>query len=209
MQTYAAGSRHGLPSLTRRGWGRSACRTLMIFTTITVLCALPAACQTKPAQKPAPRQASWQAVQYARRVNLIRNDLNTELTGLLRDWDRLKTARKPKSSRTPHADETPAAEVEKSLTEAIAKVRHHARRLRGLSPVPRSLLKVDDKLVDTGLQLEQALDALALWVNSGVDEWESQADKQWHKAGTTLEAALKELARRTEPGIVAKGYCDG
>ena len=156
---------------------------------------------------------SHASVQYTSRVLLIRSDLQFELSKLLLALDEMDEVNAPRSRRTRKTDEDDAdltARYDRSKAALLAvmpRVRANTRRLRSLTPVPRSLKKADDKFVAAAHDFELALDSLRLWLLHPAQEWRAQATREIRRGLTALELGMKTLGQRND--LPSKVYVDG
>lgn len=181
--------------------------------------------QPKTAPKAAPprskpvRSASLQAA-YAARARTLGNELRPLMAEVLATFDEMEEnvsylARRTtaRSSSTTTANRAAANEELKTLRASlladIAKARAGAARLRAISPVPRSLRKADRSLVNAGLELEDGLDTLVVWTQNPINELKLRASRQLRKGLNSLDAAMQEIKRQTDPALQGKVYVDG
>jgi len=169
--------------------------------------------KTAPA---APSKAASSQAQagYARRVEAISNEMKPMVAdlwvayGKMEDLaeDMAKVARKAGDASVSDKQEW---DKQKSALAATAQsIRGNTRRLRALSPVPRSLKTIDTNFVDASLEIELGLEALLRWTNTPSPEQKALAGRQVRKGVTTWYSALVKLGRATDPAVKAKVFVE-
>jgi hypothetical protein len=165
---------------------------------------------------PAPATSPAKSAQaaYAARVQIIVRELNPRLATLWLTYDQLETRRTEQAKRHKSGVDEAEAKAElvrlrTTLLDTIKAIRVNARRLRSLSPVPQSLRKADDDLIDFGFEVEIGLDSLVTWIDTPAPEMSLQASRQLRKAITSLASALSRLGRLTDPAVKGKIYIEG
>lgn len=169
--------------------------------------------QPKIAPKPAPSpRVSASQTAYQTRVNTINNEMEPLLMEVLVDFDQMQRAAAASISRTRRRVGAPDPEEQMktlrvSLLSNVVKLRPNLKRLRGISPVPYSLKKADNDVIDGAIEMEQGLNALAIYVeHPTVNEFELRASRLLRKGLTDLDSGLQKMARITEPMLRAKVY---
>lgn len=149
---------------------------------------------------------------YTTRVDVIATELKDLLTKVWMTSEEIKLlygtpaqrARRPRTAEEVEQISKQQAE----LIAAVKEIRIETKRLRGISPVPRSLRRADNDLVTASIEMEQGLDSMVLWADTMSHEMGLQAARQLRKGSTSLYTGLKEIERRTDPVMKAKVYAD-
>lgn len=170
----------------------------------------PGSAPVRPAD--AARAAQLQAA-YATRVTTITGEIKPRLAELWTTFEEAKAllgtpAKRVKPAALTADKAQQLARLKVALTATIKDLRVNTRRLRALSPVPRSLRKADNVLVEFSLELDQGLDTLGQWMDTPAYELGLQAGRELRKASTSLDTGLKQLQQRTDPAVQAKVYVD-
>ncbi|MDQ3812732.1 MAG: hypothetical protein M3347_02130 [Armatimonadota bacterium] len=169
------------------------------------------------AQKPIAPSAKQVQATYVSRVQVISNELKPMLAKVWTTFDRMETLASDlakRSRRVESSDEKlldakeQLAKLQASLHDTIKDIKVNTKRIRALSPVPRSLRKADNDLVDFSLEMEQGLESLATWADNPTPELSLQAGRQMRKASNSFYNALKIMGRVTDPAVKNKVYVE-
>jgi len=167
------------------------------------------------AARPSPQVVGQIQTSYTSRVQIISSELKPMLTKLWLTFDQVDALHDDLNKRRKHSDAAEEdeqrerlAKLKSSLREMIKEIRVDAKRLRALSPVPRSLRKADNELVDFSLEMEQALESLSAWVDAPSRELSLQSSRQLRKASTSFYNGLKAIGRLCDPAVKSKVYVD-
>jgi hypothetical protein len=162
---------------------------------------------TLPAQNSGTASAN-----YVRRVRLVAQDLRWALAKLHLSWENYGSLQelidRPRRDTDVAATREEQDRTKRQLLEAIKQVQHNAKRLRGLSPVPRSYKRIDEKLITAGLDFQVGTEGIATWLLFPSGEVKNNSARQVRRAQSTLQGVLGELARRTDSAITAKTYVE-
>jgi hypothetical protein len=165
--------------------------------------------------KPAPviaAQSGNSAAKYAMRVRLVAQDLRWSLAELHLLWENYQTLQdlinQPRKDTDVPATREEQSRTKQRLLEVMKRVQSNATRLRSLSPVPRPFKRLDDKLIGAGLELHNGVQGISTWLLFPSAEVRNISARQLRHSQSTLEGALNELARRTEPAITRKIYAE-
>jgi hypothetical protein len=165
---------------------------------------------TRAKTAPVPANKSMTSANYVARVRLISQDLRWSLAQLYLSWENYQTLQdlidRPRKDTDVAATREEQDRTKRQLLGAMKGVEANARRLRGLSPVPRTLKSLDEKLIDAGLELGNGSQAIATWLLFPSNEVKNTAARQLRHAQSTLLDVNSELARRTDANITRKIY---
>jgi hypothetical protein len=151
---------------------------------------------------------------YRQRVDTISNELKSQvadlwqLYGKLEDQNAALQKRAARDGNVSAADKEEWNRLKTSLNSLLQNLRGNTKRLRSVSPVPKSLKKIDNKLVDASFELEEGLDSLAAWTNTPSPEMNLQLGRQLRKGITSWTNALIALNRATDSSVKAKVYVE-
>jgi hypothetical protein len=150
---------------------------------------------------------------YTKRVNIISGELKTMLAGVwvhYEKWENLREdlAKYEKKGTVPDSLKSQNEGLRKALSTSMQDIRNNAKRLRSVSPVPVSLKKVDQKLVESSYELDVALDSLTAWADIPSHEMKLQASRQLRKASNSLSDALKKMNQLCEPAVKNKTFSE-
>lgn len=166
--------------------------------------------RNQSAMQPDSAKAAQIDAAYVARVSTIANELKPLLTKVWTTSEDMKSLYGTPSQRARRAATSGTdAEMSKQKTElidAIKEIRIEAKRLRAISPVPRSLRRADNDLVAASFEMEQGADSMAIWADTMSHEMGLQAARQLRKGSASLYTGLKEIQRRTDPAVKAKVY---
>ena len=149
---------------------------------------------------------------YRQRVRIISDELKSQVADLWQLYARLEEQnaamqkRAARDGNVSTADKDEWNRLKTSLNPLLQNLRGNTKRLRSISPVPRSLKKIDTKLVDASFELDEGLDSLVAWTNAPSPEMNLQLGRQLRKGITTWTNALIALNRATDSGVKAKIY---
>lgn len=157
------------------------------------------------------RAAQVQAT-YVARVNTIANELKPLFTKAWTTAEDIKSLYGTPSHRSKHTATAEEGEqmtkLKAELLDAIKDIKIDARRLRAITPVPRSLKRADNDLVSASIEMEQGVESMAIWSDTQSHEMSLQASRQLRRASSSLFNGLKEIQRRADPAVRAKVYVD-
>jgi hypothetical protein len=161
---------------------------------------------------PVARNSGTASANYVRRVQVVAQDLRWALAKLHLSWENYQVLQglidKPRRDTDVAATREEQERTKRQLLEAMKQVQHNARRLRGLSPVPRSYKRVDEKLITAGLDFQVGTEGIATWLLFPSGEVKNNSARQVRRAQSTLQGVLGELARRTDSAITGKTYVE-
>ena len=167
----------------------------------------------QPPKTSAPKQSSAPA--YRQRVEIISNELKPQLADLWQIYGKMEDLNSVMKKHAARNDGEPTAadkddwnKFKSSLAAILQGIRNNTKRLRSLSPVPRSLKKIDTEFVDASFELEEGLDSLALWTNTPSPEINLQLGREIRKGITTWTNARIALNRATDSTVTAKVYTE-
>ena len=149
---------------------------------------------------------------YRQRAETISNQLKAQVADLWQLYARLEEQNAALQKRAARDGAPSAADKEEwnklksSLAAQLQTLRSNTKRLRSISPVPRSLKKIDTKWVDASFELEEGFDSLVGWTNAPSPEMNLQLGRQLRKGINTWTNALIALNRATDSGVKAKVY---
>ncbi|MBV9866434.1 MAG: hypothetical protein JO316_13860 [Abitibacteriaceae bacterium] len=157
------------------------------------------------------RVAQVQAT-YVARVNTVANELKPLLTKVWTTTEDIKALYGTPTRRSKHTSTSEEVEqmgkLKAELLDAIKEIKTDAKRLRAITPVPRSLKRADNDLVSASIEMEQGVESLAVWSDTQGHEMGLQANRQLRRASSSLFTGLKEIQRRADPAVRAKVYVD-
>jgi hypothetical protein len=174
----------------------------------------PIAALSQPPKNTTKPAASVAQNAYAKRVQIISDELKPQVAVLWRSFgemEELNAALQKRAKRdgAPSSADKEEWDKQKSALSAIVQaIRANTKRLRGISPVPRSLRKIDNELVDASFEIETGLDSLMSWVATPSPEMNLQLGRQLRKGITSWSNALIALGRATDPAVKAKVYLE-
>ncbi len=168
----------------------------------------------QPPKTSAPKQSSAPA--YRQRVEIISNELKPQIADLWQIYGKMEDfniALMQKHAARNDGEPTAADKDEwnkfkSSLASILQGIRNNTKRLRSISPVPRSLKKIDTELVDASFELEEGLDSLVAWTNTPSPEINLQLGREIRKGITTWTNARIALNRATDSAVTSKVYTE-
>lgn len=149
---------------------------------------------------------------YRQRVKIVSDELKSQIADLWQLYGKLENQNSAMQKRAARDGNTSAADKEEwsklkgALASQLQGLRANTRRLRSISPVPRSLKKIDTELVDCSFELQEGFDSLVAWTNTPSAEMNLQLGRQLRRGITTWTNALISLNRATDSGVKAKVY---
>ncbi len=170
-----------------------------------------------PAKAPAtPSKAASNQLQasYVKRVETISDELKPHFAdlwstfGKMEDLRALMDKHARRDGDATGTDKEDWAKLKTTLASTVQSLRGNTKRLRAISPVPRSLKKMDNELIDASFEIETGLDSLMLWVGTPSPEMNLQLGRQLRKGTTSWTNALVALNRATDPAVKAKVYVE-
>ena len=173
--------------------------------------AAPPAKAPTAAAKTAPSQLQ---ISYAKRVDTISDELKASFAdlwlifGKMEDSNTLMQKHARRDGDASGADKEEWNKLKTSLSASVQSLRGNTKRLRGISPVPRSLKKIDNEMVDASFEIEIGLDSLMSWVGTPSPEMNLQLGRQLRKGTTSWSNALVNLGRATDSAVKAKVYVE-
>ena len=190
----------------------------MKLLVIAVLCVTAStaplwAAPPKPAPTPVKPSSGAATVAYVRRIETISSDLRLQLADLWAALDKIETVRdaidKPDKKHTDDEAKKQEWETRKAGLQTLSTaIRASTKRLRGVSPVPRSLKKADADFVDGSFEIEGGLESLQHWLNTPSPELDLQLKRQLRKGITSWTNALVAMNRLTDPAVKSKPLID-
>lgn len=151
---------------------------------------------------------------YGQRVKVVSDEMKNQMAdlwqiyGKLEDLNGVMEKHAARNGDATAADKDEWNKLKSSLNSVVQHIRGNAKRLRSISPIPRSLKKIDTELVDASFELEEGLDSLISWTNTPSPEMNLQLGRQLRKAVTSWSNALISLNRNTDPAVKAKVYTE-
>ena len=180
-----------------------------------VLSSLALAAPPKPAPAAPSKAASSQAqAAYVKRLEIVSNEMKPLFADLWVAYGKMEDlaydmAKDIKKTGDASASDKQEWDKQKSALAAAAQsIRVNTRRLRALSPVPRSLKTIDTHFTDASLEIELGLEALLRWTNTPSPEQKALAERQVRKGVTSWYSALVKLGRATDPAVKAKVFVE-
>lgn len=152
------------------------------------------------------------ALAYRQRVKVISDELKPQVAALWQLYGKLETQNAALQKRAARDGAASAADKDEwnrlktSLSSLLQHLRANTKRLRSVSPVPKSLKKIDGKFVDASFELEEGFDSLVAWTNTPSAEMKLQLGRQLRKGINNWTQALIALNRATDSGVKAKVY---
>ncbi|HEY0074052.1 MAG TPA: hypothetical protein VGB77_08130 [Abditibacteriaceae bacterium] len=149
---------------------------------------------------------------YQQRVKVISDELKPQIAALWQLFGKLEAQtttmqkRAVRDGRASAADKDEWNRLKTSLSSLLQNLRANTKRLRSVSPVPKSLKKIDAKFVDASFELEEGFDSLVVWTNTPSSEMKLQLGRQLRKGINSWTNALIALNRVTDNGVKAKVY---
>lgn len=167
----------------------------------------------KPAPTPVKPSSGAATAVYVRRIETISTDLRVQLADLWAALDKMENLRdaieKPdKKSSDLEAKKQEWDSRKAALQTLSTAIRATTKRLRGVSPVPRSLKKTDVEFVDGSFEIEGGLDSLHLWLNNPSPEMNLQLKRLLRKGITSWTSALVSMNRTADPAVKSKQLVD-
>ena len=185
-------------------------RTNTILT-LSILLLVSAALGQPPKTKPGATKPST-ANTYRQRVKVISDELKPQIADLWQLYGKLEeqnTAMQKRAARDGQASAVDKDEwnrLKTSLNTLLQNLRANTKRLRSVSPVPKTLKKIDGRFVDASFELDEGLDSLVAWTNTPSAEMNLQLGRQLRKGINGWTNALIALYRATDSGVKAKVY---
>lgn len=149
---------------------------------------------------------------YRQRVKVISDELKPQVAALWQLFGKLEAQNAALQKRAARNGQASAADKDEwnrlktSLSSLLQDLRANTKRLRSVSPVPKSLKKIDGKFVDASFELEEGFDSLVVWTNTPSSEMKLQLGRQLRKGINSWTNALIALNRVTDNGVKAKVY---
>ena len=192
-------------------------RTISIFVPVCAVLLSVVASAAAPAKAPAapPKPASSQIqASYVKRVETVSDEIKPAFAdlwvtfGKMEDLNTVMQKHARRDGDPSGTDQQDWAKLKTALLATVQSIRGNTKRLRAISPVPRSLKKMDNELVDASFEIETGLDSLMSWVSTPSPEMNLQLGRQLRKGVTSWSNALVALGRATDPAVRAKVYVE-
>jgi hypothetical protein len=154
------------------------------------------------------------APSYRQRVETISNELKMQtadlwqIEGKLEELNSTIAKLEARSGEPAANDREEWSKLKTALGATVQGIRNNTKRLRSISPVPRSLKKIDTEFVDASFELEEGLDSLVAWTNTPSPEMNLQLGRQLRKGITTWSNALIALNCATDSAVTTKVYTE-
>ena len=153
--------------------------------------------------------------EYRQRIDTISGELKPQIADLWQIYgklDDLNAVIKKHAARNGGevsvADKDEWNKLKSTLNTILQGIRNNTKRLRSVSPVPRTLKKIDTQMVNASFELDEGVDSLVAWTETPSSEMNLQLGRQIRKGITTWTSALISLHRATDPNVAAKVYAD-
>lgn len=188
---------------------------MRVFKFTLSLCVIFVAAAFAQPPKVVPKPPTGQTqVTYLKRVDIISDEIKPLMADLWATFDKMEALNTIMQKRIQRDGDATATDKENwnklktALGSTVQSIRGNTKRLRSISPVPRSLKKIDNELVDASLEIETGLDSLQTWANNPSPEMNLQLGRELRKGITSWTNARIKLSRATDPVVKAKVYVD-
>ena len=159
--------------------------------------------------------AAAQPLSYPQRVEIISSGMRPQIADLWQIYGKMEALSGAMQKRAARnggentaADKDEWDKLKASLATNLQQLRNSTKRLRSISPVPRSLKKIDARFVTASFELEDGFDSLVAWTNTPSPEMNLQLGREIRKGVVTWKSAQIALNRATDPAVTAKVYAE-